>query len=62
MSSRTLPPLDAGLNFPLPRAVEHYEMARYGTLKRWAEELGMKDAAKLLNRDARGRKRRRISI
>jgi len=40
--------LDAGL-ISAAQAVEHYEMARYGTLKRWAEELGMKDAAKLLN-------------
>ena len=31
------------------QAVEHYEIARYGTLKRWAETLGMADAAKLLD-------------
>jgi len=31
------------------QAVEHYEITRYGTLKRWAEVLGMKDAAKLLD-------------
>ncbi|QND43953.1 ferritin-like domain-containing protein (plasmid) [Rhizobium leguminosarum bv. viciae] len=30
------------------QAVEHYEMSRYGTLRTWALELGMKDAAKLL--------------
>ena len=30
------------------QAVEHYEMARYGTLVDWATELGMKDAVKLL--------------
>ena len=29
--------------------MEHYEISRYGTLKRWAELLGMKDAAKLLD-------------
>jgi ferritin-like metal-binding protein YciE len=29
--------------------VEHYEITRYGTLKRWAEVLGMDDAAKLLD-------------
>lgn len=40
--------LDAGL-ISAAQAVEHYEMARYGTLKRWAEELGMADAAKLLD-------------
>jgi ferritin-like metal-binding protein YciE len=39
--------LDAGL-VSAAQAVEHYEMARYGTLKRWAEVLGMADAAKLL--------------
>ena len=31
------------------RAVEHYEISRYGTLKTWAEHLGMKDAIKLLD-------------
>lgn len=40
--------LDAGL-ISAAQAVEHYEITRYGTLKRWAEELGMKDAAKLLD-------------
>ncbi len=39
--------LDAGL-IASAQAVEHYEITRYGTLKRWAEVLGMKDAAKLL--------------
>lgn len=42
------PALDAGL-VSAAQAVEHYEIARYGTLKRWAEELGMKDAAKLFD-------------
>ena len=42
------PAIDAGL-VAAAQAVEHYEMARYGTLKRWAEVLGMKDAAKLLD-------------
>ena len=40
--------LDAGL-VASAQAVEHYEIARYGTLKSWAEMLGMKDAAKLLD-------------
>jgi ferritin-like metal-binding protein YciE len=31
------------------QAIEHYEIARYGTLKSWANELGMKDVAKLLD-------------
>jgi ferritin-like metal-binding protein YciE len=42
------PALDAGL-LAAAQAVEHYEIARYGTLKTWAEELGLKQAAKLLN-------------
>ncbi len=40
--------LDAGL-ISAAQAVEHYEITRYGTLKRWAVELGMADAAKLLD-------------
>ena len=40
--------LDAGLAASA-QAVEHYEIARYGTLKTWANQLGMKDAAKLLD-------------
>src|SRR6201991_642705 len=42
-----MPALDAGL-VAAAQAVEHYEMSRYGTLRTWAEELGMADAAKLL--------------
>jgi len=42
------PALDAGL-IAAAQAVEHYEITRYGTLKRWAELLDMKDAAKLLD-------------
>ncbi len=30
------------------QAVEHYEIARYGTLIAWAKKLGMNDAMKLL--------------
>ena len=41
------PALDAGL-VSAAQAVEHYEIARYGTLRTWAEELGLDDAAKLL--------------
>ena len=29
--------------------MEHYEITRYGTLRRWAETLGMKDVGKLLD-------------
>jgi len=31
------------------QAVEHYEIARYGTLKTWASQLGYDDASKLLD-------------
>ncbi|MCJ8518862.1 ferritin-like metal-binding protein YciE [Pseudorhizobium tarimense] len=41
------PALDAGL-LAAAQAVEHYEISRYGTLKSWASQLGMDDAAKLL--------------
>lgn len=42
------PALDAGL-ISSAQAVEHYEIARYGTLRTWAQQLGMQDAAKLLD-------------
>jgi ferritin-like metal-binding protein YciE len=41
------PALDAGL-LAAAQAVEHYEISRYGTLKAWAEELGLDDAVELL--------------
>jgi ferritin-like metal-binding protein YciE len=41
------PALDAGI-LASAQAVEHYEISRYGTLVTWANQLGMKDAAKLL--------------
>lgn len=42
------PALDAGL-LAAAQAVEHYEIARYGTLKTWAGELGLKEAVRLLD-------------
>ena len=42
-----MPALDAGL-LAAAQAVEHYEISRYGTLRAWAEELGLRDAARLL--------------
>ena len=42
------PALDAGL-LAAAQAVEHYEIARYGTLRTWAAELGLKQAVKLLD-------------
>src|SRR5271168_3966632 len=41
------PALDAGL-LAAAQAVEHYEISRYGTLSAWAEELGLTEAATLL--------------
>jgi ferritin-like metal-binding protein YciE len=45
---KSAPALDAGL-LAAAQAVEHYEIARYGTLRTWAAELGLKRAVKLLN-------------
>jgi ferritin-like metal-binding protein YciE len=39
--------LDAGL-ISAAQAVEHYEIARYGTLIAWAKQLGLKEAVPLL--------------
>jgi ferritin-like metal-binding protein YciE len=41
------PALDAGL-LAAAQAVEHYEISRYGTLRTWAEKLGLDDAVSLL--------------
>jgi ferritin-like metal-binding protein YciE len=41
------PALDAGL-LAAAQAVEHYEISRYGTLRTWADELGLDDAVDLL--------------
>lgn len=41
------PALDAGL-LSGAQAVEHYEISRYGTLIAWAKQLGMSEAATLL--------------
>ena len=43
-----MPALDAGL-LAAAQAVEHYEIARYGTLKCWSGELGYGEAVKLLD-------------
>jgi ferritin-like metal-binding protein YciE len=42
------PALDAGL-LAAAQAVEHYEISRYGTLKTWANQLGLTQAVKLLD-------------
>ena len=41
------PALDAGL-LAAAQAVEHYEIARYGTLKAWARQMGQNEIVKLL--------------
>ena len=41
------PAIDAGL-LAAAQAVEHYEIARYGTLIAWAKQLGYRDAVPLL--------------
>ena len=45
---RGTPALDAGL-IAAAQAVEHYEIARYGALKRWALALGLKEAVELFD-------------
>jgi ferritin-like metal-binding protein YciE len=42
------PALDAGL-LAAAQAVEHYEISRYGTMKTWAQELGLHNAVRLLD-------------
>ena len=44
---RGAPAMDAGL-VAAAQAVEHYEIARYGTLIAWAKQLGMSEAVELL--------------
>jgi ferritin-like metal-binding protein YciE len=53
---RGMPALDAGL-VAAAQAVEHYEISRYGTLRTWAEQLSMPDAASLLQERWTRRKR-----
>ena len=42
------PALDAGL-IAAAQAVEHYEIARYGALRSWAELIGLDDVEELLD-------------
>jgi len=50
------PALDAGL-VAAAQAVEHYEIARYGTLCAWAKVLGMQDAVNVLTQTLEEEKR-----
>jgi ferritin-like metal-binding protein YciE len=53
--------LEAGL-LAAAQAVEHYEISRYGTLKQWALQLGMKDAARLLDETLQEEKKTDASL
>jgi ferritin-like metal-binding protein YciE len=48
--------LDAGI-LAAAQAVEHYEIVRYGTLKTWAQELGMNDAVRLIDQNLQEEKK-----
>ncbi|MBY0610822.1 MAG: ferritin-like domain-containing protein [Beijerinckiaceae bacterium] len=50
------PALDAGI-VASAQAIEHYEIARYGALKTWAMQLGMKDAVKLIDQSLQEEKK-----
>ena len=41
--------MQASARIGAAQAVEHYEMARYGTLIAWAESVGHDDIVRLLN-------------
>ena len=53
--------LDAGM-LAAAQAVEHYEISRYGTLKQWALQLGMKDAARLLDQTLQEEKKTDVAL
>jgi ferritin-like metal-binding protein YciE len=53
--------LDAGM-LAAAQAVEHYEISRYGTLKQWAKQLGMKDAARLLDQTLQEEKKTDLAL
>jgi ferritin-like metal-binding protein YciE len=44
------PALDAGI-LSSAQAIEHYKITRYGTLKTWAQELGLNEAVTLLDQN-----------
>jgi ferritin-like metal-binding protein YciE len=50
------PALDSGL-LAGAQAVEHYEISRYGTLRTWAQELGVGQAVRLLESTLKEEKR-----
>jgi ferritin-like metal-binding protein YciE len=52
---KATPALDAGL-LAAAQSVEHYEISRYGTLKTWAEELGLDQVVQLFDATLREEK------
>jgi ferritin-like metal-binding protein YciE len=52
---KATPALDAGL-LAAAQSVEHYEISRYGTLKTWAEELGLDQVVQLFEATLREEK------
>ena len=58
---KNAPALDAGL-LAAAQAVEHYEISRYGTLKQWAQQLGMKEAVQLLDETLQEEKKTDVSL
>jgi ferritin-like metal-binding protein YciE len=42
--------------------VEHYEISRYGTLKQWAMQLGMKEAVRLLDETLQQEKKTDVTL
>jgi ferritin-like metal-binding protein YciE len=58
---KSSPALDPGL-LAGAQAVEHYEISRYGTLKAWAEELGLPEAAKLLEATLQEEKKTDVAL
>ena len=52
---------DAGM-LAAAQAVEHYEITRYGTLRSWAQKLGMTEAAKLLDATLKEEKATDVSL
>jgi ferritin-like metal-binding protein YciE len=48
--------LDAGI-LAAAQAVEHYEITRYGSLKTWAQELGLTDAVGLIDQNLQEEKK-----
>jgi ferritin-like metal-binding protein YciE len=55
------PALDAGL-LAAAQAVEHYEISRYGTLRTWADELGLPEAVALLTQTLNEEKKTDVAL